>query len=367
MQKIKLSGIELENFRIFQHKEKLELAPITLLVGPNNCGKTSVLKALQLFKKALSMDITLGMLNFNAVGLGKEIKDVANIYSEKNTIGLNYHFGNYSFHYPTIEKGGVVLEILENGIPAQLERIPDSASGIKAKKNDGSFIKFDTAIFYVSPIRYTVPRTVYTYDVNDWFTLILEELAKFHFTENNIAYLNKWVLRLGIADSINIQKLAELASTIKLSKNGKELELSKMGLGTQQLIPILMQIIIGQGDLILLEEPENALHPNFQTLLADIFVEAYKSFKTHFVIETHSEYLIRKLQVLVKRGEIHPEDIAIYYFADAKNLNIETRCNRITINEDGELNGIFGKGFIDEADSLAWELFRTEKKSKLLL
>ncbi|WMX14920.1 AAA family ATPase [Aureispira sp. CCB-E] len=42
-----LEGIGLQNFRTFKKKENLEFAPITLITGTNNTGKSSVFKAIQ--------------------------------------------------------------------------------------------------------------------------------------------------------------------------------------------------------------------------------------------------------------------------------------------------------------------------------
>ena len=45
-----LSGFGLENFRVFKDYTWFDFAPITLFVGPNNSGKSSVIKALLLLK-----------------------------------------------------------------------------------------------------------------------------------------------------------------------------------------------------------------------------------------------------------------------------------------------------------------------------
>ncbi|MCK0125279.1 AAA family ATPase [Gelidibacter sp. F2691] len=42
-----LEGLGLQNFRTFTKKENLEFAPITLITGTNNAGKSSVFKAIQ--------------------------------------------------------------------------------------------------------------------------------------------------------------------------------------------------------------------------------------------------------------------------------------------------------------------------------
>ncbi|MFK7947135.1 MAG: AAA family ATPase, partial [Saprospiraceae bacterium] len=46
-----LKGIGLQNFRTFKDYEYLDFAPITLITGANNSGKSSIFKAIMLLKE----------------------------------------------------------------------------------------------------------------------------------------------------------------------------------------------------------------------------------------------------------------------------------------------------------------------------
>ncbi len=46
-----LKAIELENFKAFGERCRIELAPITLISGENSAGKSSILQALNLLKQ----------------------------------------------------------------------------------------------------------------------------------------------------------------------------------------------------------------------------------------------------------------------------------------------------------------------------
>ena len=48
-----IKKILLENFKAFEHAE-IEIKPITILVGPNNGGKTSLLQPINLIRQTLS-------------------------------------------------------------------------------------------------------------------------------------------------------------------------------------------------------------------------------------------------------------------------------------------------------------------------
>ena len=112
---------------------------------------------------------------------------------------------------------------------------------------------------------------------------------------------------------------------------------------------------------IAIEEPEIHLHPKFQSLLADMFAFAYKKYNINFIIETHSEYLIRKMQLLVAQEKMNSEDISLLYVYDSdesKRPTGEAQIKEIGICADGYLNESFGPGFFDEASSLSRQLLK---------
>lgn len=106
---------------------------------------------------------------------------------------------------------------------------------------------------------------------------------------------------------------------------------------------------------IAIEEPEIHLHPKYQSLLAQMFSFVSHMYNIHFIIETHSEYLVRKVQTLVASGQITNDNLSILYVEEPKGSN-KNRVRRIEVEEDGCLKEPFGPGFFDEADSLAMKL-----------
>ena len=110
---------------------------------------------------------------------------------------------------------------------------------------------------------------------------------------------------------------------------------------------------------ISIEEPEIHLHPKFQSILADMLVEACQKYNIHFIVETHSEYLIRKLQLLVAG---HIEGIGIdrsmvsIYYINSEDDKSKQKVKRIEICSDGYLDDSFGEGFYDEATRLSRQL-----------
>jgi hypothetical protein len=180
-----------------------------------------------------------------------------------------------------------------------------------------------------------------------------------------------------IGENIEIKTYQRTATEITIIRNGRKMLLSDLGFGYAQLIPIIFTILTtaekwrywsykDESDytavpspIILIEEPESNLHPDFQAKLADMFVKASNLFGIQFIIETHSEYLIRRLQYLTAKKEISPKDVSIYYFNNPEKIpNGEKQVNKIEIRSDGILKQDFGSGFYDQATNSTYDLFR---------
>ncbi len=195
-------------------------------------------------------------------------------------------------------------------------------------------------------------------------------------------FISKWLKRFGIADELIFELTSDnVGLHIFLVKGKDKILLADEGFGVTQIVYVLLQIEIiiattaysfshpfiekdeqkFRESTIAIEEPEINLHPKFQSLLADLFIDAYKTFNIHFVVETHSEYLIRKLQTFVAKKEIKPDDVALHYIYPhdkEQRPKGKPQVMKIKIKDDGRLNESFGTGFFDEADNLAMDLLK---------
>ena len=109
--------------------------------------------------------------------------------------------------------------------------------------------------------------------------------------------------------------------------------------------------------ILLIEEPEANLHPNLQAELAELFLEVAQQYQFQIIIETHSEYLVRRMQTLVADQLCNSDQIGLYYL-DAMDYR------RIYILEDGKLSQPFGSGFFDKASEETLALIRIQRKSQ---
>lgn len=187
-----------------------------------------------------------------------------------------------------------------------------------------------------------------------------------HFMAN---YLRTFEIGKKISVEINPKYQSILVSITTL--DGAKRELVDFGYGIKQLVLILMQIsvlaeknkrseqVYDYGEetiedtyvpsVLIIEEPESNLHPKWQSLLADMLAEANRKFNIQMIIETHSEYLIRKFQTLVAKKSIPAQNVKIFYL---RNLNSVTskkkQVESFLIQDDGSIDfKVFDHGFFD--------------------
>ena len=90
----------------------------------------------------------------------------------------------------------------------------------------------------------------------------------------------------------------------------------------------------GKTCTFLLQQPEVHLHPRAQAELASIFVESYTKSSNRFLIETHSDYLIDRFRIAVRKGLLAADSVSVLYFEP--NANGVTIRN-MSLDENGNL------------------------------
>lgn len=87
-----------------------------------------------------------------------------------------------------------------------------------------------------------------------------------------------------------------------------------MGFGVSQILPVLVLCYyVPEESILILEQPEIHLHPSVQTGLADVFIDAIETRKVQIVLESHSEYLLRRLQRRIAEEKLSKDTAALYF------------------------------------------------------
>ncbi len=109
------------------------------------------------------------------------------------------------------------------------------------------------------------------------------------------------------------QRLYEATATV----GGVKSRLVDVGFGVSQVLPIVALLFSAPpGSIVLLEQPELHLHPNAQSLLADLLLHVAETRDLQLIVESHSEHVLRRLQVRVAEGNskfANPDNIKMYF------------------------------------------------------
>lgn len=240
-------------------------------------------------------------------------------------------------------------------------------------------------IAHLSPNRNTQTRLY----VNESGNTDIYDIIKNH-SENPIdkkskaaKFLKEWMKVFDIGEDYKIKPIEGLASIIEIKENNDWINLVDKGFGAGQIFTILLRIATVANEentvdtqrsvrrfrkstpILLIEEPEANLHPALQSKLAEMFFTAWQEFGIQFIVETHSEYLIRKSQLIFQEYTFPEENkfpamrmishpFALYYFD-------ENGPYEMKYLENGKFDRNFGEGFFDVASKSAMKLIQNQK------
>ena len=174
---------------------------------------------------------------------------------------------------------------------------------------------------------------------------------------------------LGVRLEINSMG-SDLYKFVIIDENGIESNLIDTGYGISQVLPIVTQIIksgfvdkvesdeVAFSDgLVCIEQPELHLHPAAQAKLASLFETAVSNNPNlRLLIETHSEHLLRKLQVYIADStSALTKDMVRIYYVD-KDKDGVSFIREMKICEDGRFEKEWPSGFFDQGFQLSMQL-----------
>jgi predicted ATPase len=181
------------------------------------------------------------------------------------------------------------------------------------------------------------------------------------------AAVTEWLRYLGVADSVESRDRGKLGHELKVTINegANEQDLTHVGVGVSQVLPILVMCLIADRDNVLLfEQPELHLHPKVQTLLGDFFLSMALMDK-QCLIETHSEYLINRLRfrAAAANADEVTKRMTIYFVEKKKN---RSEFRPVVVNEFGAIPD-WPDGFFDQSQDEAEQIIREATRKRLAL
>ena len=181
-------------------------------------------------------------------------------------------------------------------------------------------------------------------------------------------------------DLVEFGKESGLFADIKVRRHGKQISdpfqlqvkvrsgshanIMDVGYGVSQSLPILVNLLSGDEigtagrryvrgpKTFLLQQPEVHLHPRGQAELAELFAKAVKKRRNRFLIETHSDYIVDRMRILVRKQLLRPDDVSIIFFEPQRNA---VKIHNIALDEFGNIKDApesYRSFFLKETDRL---------------
>jgi len=209
-------------------------------------------------------------------------------------------------------------------------------------------------IFYLGPLR-EYPERHYIFSGN-----VVSDVGKsgklmpdLLFSNRTVVKrLNEWLHKFQIGYTLAAKTVTDPdvkdVFTLRLTDTTMNVNVSPLdvGFGISQVLPILVQGVVAKERIILVEQPEIHLHPALQAELGSFLADCISSKpQNQFIVETHSEHLILRLQRLVREKKLAPDDISVVFVSRAPSGATVTS---LRLDEHGDFIDEWPEGFFPE-------------------
>jgi predicted ATPase len=182
---------------------------------------------------------------------------------------------------------------------------------------------------------------------------------------------------MGLIQDFEVKALGEHRKeyevTVRTSAKLPEVKLTDVGFGVSQVLPVIVECFyVPRRSIVIFEQPEIHLHPRVQADLADLFVDAIRAREDatarecQFIIESHSEHFLRRLQRRIAEEELSADDAALYF---VHTQGEGARIEELEVDQYGNIRnwpeGFFGDEMSDlvaRTEAQARRMERREKK-----
>ncbi|MCS7282066.1 MAG: AAA family ATPase [Anaerolineae bacterium] len=381
-----LKRMRLENFRAFE-KVDIEFAPLTVLIGANSTGKSSILHALVLLKQSLRGGDYRVPLSFGGplIDVGR-LKELAWQGHKSLYFQLEWENGlGIGFRVTSAKKVGLSVARKEFRFlfAGKWHQLPDEAVGVEPwyfsfepagsdqaledekrralREVNATLTDFFKRLRYVGPLRMPFRETSISEEKPESVGPDARYLVPFLLHHPDVMrFITEWFREHDLAEGLEVRETARGSgrwAVYLLEKAGRRVNLVDTGFGYSQLIPVLAEIYgAPEGSLILIEQPELHLNPRLAIWLGDVLISAVRGGKS-VLVETHSEHIVLRLRRRIAEGGLDRSQLALYFTLRTPEEG-KSSLQKIELGDAGQLVEKWPEGFWDEDYKETYELMR---------
>lgn len=300
-------NFKVQNFMGFQKFEYSQPSPLTVIIGKNDTGKTSLLKLLYANSKALvRANRTAKEVNLKQIiseklyntfmprrsGLGELVSK-----GEVNALDLNMTFAGehrFNLHYGF---SGSAKEMLGhcsseispmpegfNALFLPAKEVLTAAQAIKDSRRDDRFLDFDdTYTDIIDSLSIPTQKGKVMAALSDTSNM-LEDLFEGEIIQNRQDTRNPFLFKKGNS-----------TFSMPLTAEG----IKKIGI----LTTLIRNRELSRNTVLFLDEPETALHPEAQRKFAEMLYTISNIEGVQVFLSTHSYFMISQLAIIARREQ----------------------------------------------------------------
>lgn len=345
---MRLDFLQIKNYRLLENIRLDFAGPITILIGPNNVGKSNVVDALLFIQSAISGSLT------GAMSQRRGFQRIARGQDPANEISFGLGLSNLGLpkisYVVSFDGSGMLQERLHRAdsllYEAKAAGSVMSVQGMSLPRNgalvlmrareDGPIIQFLTGIVHVDPFRnVSIQSPIGPTQTIQPTGLDLAQVLHYHYNgdqEGFAAYQAAATKVLPELDIIETPIVGPAATTVqlRLKYDRTKYDLFEISSGIKGILVLLAAAhFSSRGSLILVEEPENHIHPAAQKALCSVLKEVAATQDKQFILTTHSDSVL---------GQFDPDHC---YFVDrTESGSSATRLDKMDAYTIAERMGV---------------------------
>lgn len=297
----KIKTIHLQRFRQFADT-KIEVGQFNLLVGPNNCGKTTILHAIRSFFLLMHGHVRFEgnppqpdyhrrfLSSAEEIAPTPDIRELWYAQQPGKPISISLTFDdNTTF--------GLSLRQQFGQLHVSAETLPEGLTASTVTSYLGTEVAFIpglVGVLVTEPYATGARRNALANQgrYSEIFRSSLHQLNT--KDEALLGQINNWLSGLfGVSlSAVEFNAEADEFITVKYRQKKVDYDVVSSGAGLQQVIQMLTYLYLSKPKILLIDEPDAHLHSKLQARLGDLFRRVASDLDAQVFLSTHSLDLI---------------------------------------------------------------------------
>lgn len=399
---MELRKLGIERYKGYTRKAEVQLAPLTILVGPNNSGKTALAQAIQLLAGGMTPSGPEASeplpLDSGGIRHGETFEDLvagrsmhgqlrmsAALVDDTGEMSLSATIRNVvTPNRPSARQiaewrlacGGNEIVAERQGfddrsdylisvsgaapqprqldwrglLPLQPDNLPDWAKArVHAIRNWARGVRHLQCPRSLRPSPFPTPESPPAdLGPNGWHTPLV--LAADHELRESV---RKWY-RNAFGETVAVAAQGSYSELVARSPAlGANVRLVQSGRGLSHVLPVVVMALTaaaaGPG-VDVIEHPEAELHPAAHAEVAELLLANLPGPIRPMVVETHSEMMLLRARRWIAEGRLPAEDVLVYWIHAEPGSGSIPR--KIGINDRGEMDSWPDGVFIEDYEEI---------------